>query len=183
MKILTGTLRGRAIDYRPNPHLRPTSDKARKAVFDMLQGQIENKTCLDLFSGTGAVGFEALSQGASSVTFVEMDRSQAGAIKDNLSKLRLSQKGKVVIGDVVSVIERLSRDKEGYDFVFMDPPYEMGMGEKTMAALARSSILKKGSLIILECRHSEDLPDAHEDFTYLKDKLYGDTRIVIYRRS
>ena len=80
MKILTGDLRGRVISYKHNPYIRPTSDKARKAIFDMLQGTLENKNVLDLFSGTGALGFEAFSQGADSVTFVELERSQAEAI-------------------------------------------------------------------------------------------------------
>ena len=183
MKILTGNLRGRAIAYTPNPHLRPTSDKARKAVFDMLQGQLENKNVLDLFSGTGALGFEALSQGASSVTFVEIDRSQAMAIKNNLSKLGMSQKSEVIIGNAIKTIEKLSRGQRSFDFIFMDPPYEMGIGEKAMAALAKSSILNKDTLIVLECRHSDSLPESRGKFMCVKDKLYGDTRIVIYRRT
>ena len=183
MKILTGSLRGRLISFKPNPHLRPTADKTRKAIFDMLQGQLENKNVLDLFSGTGALGFEALSQGAGSVTFVEIDGSQGTVIKDNLSKLGLSRKSTVIIGNAIGAIEKLSRDKKEFGFIFMDPPYEMGMGQKAMAALAKSSILNKDTLIVLECRHSEDLPDLHENFTCLKDKLYGDTRILIYRRA
>ena len=181
MRVLTGNLRGRVITYKPNPRLRPTADKTRKAIFDTLQGQLENKTALDLFSGTGALGFEALSQGASFVTFVEIERSQGAAIKNNLSKLGLSQKSEVIIGNALRTIEKLSRDKKEYDFIFMDPPYEIGMGEKAMAALVKSSILKKDSLIILECRDSEALPNI--DLKVLKDKIYGDTRIMIYRRT
>jgi len=183
MKILTGKLHGRIIAYKPNPHLRPTSDKTRKAIFDMLQGQIENKKVLDLFSGTGALGLEALSQGAGFVTFVEIEKSQGVAIKGHLEKFGLSLKGKVIIGNAIGVIEKLARDEKEFDFIFMDPPYEMGLEERAMAALAKSSVVKKNTLIILECRNLKDLPKAEENFVCLKDKVYGDTRILIYRRA
>ena len=86
MKILTGALRGQRILFRPNPHLRPTADKARKAIFDMFQGAMEGKRVLDLFSGTGALGFEALSQGAAHVTFVEKNKVQCSEISANLER-------------------------------------------------------------------------------------------------
>ena len=183
MKILTGNLRGRTISYKPNPHLRPTSDKTRKAVFDMLQGELENKNVLDLFSGTGALGFEALSQGADSVTFVESERSQADVITNNLTKLGLLEKSEVIIGDVITTIEKLSHNRREFDFIFLDPPYEKDLGEKTLSALVKSVIVKKGTLIILECRNLETLPGADEKFICLKHKVYGDTRILIYRRA
>ncbi len=182
MKILTGYLRGRAIDYKPNPALRPTSDKSRKAIFDILQGQVKDKTALDLFSGTGAVGLEALSQGASFVTFIENEKSQALSIKNNLSTLDLTSKSQVLIGDSLSFIAKLSREEKEFDFVFLDPPYEMGLGEKTMTALTKSTILKKDTLIILECRSSEYPPKVEQNFVCLKDKVHGDTRILVYRK-
>ncbi|OIO39319.1 MAG: 16S rRNA (guanine(966)-N(2))-methyltransferase RsmD [Candidatus Omnitrophica bacterium CG1_02_49_16] len=181
MKILTGALKGRTIAYKPNPHLRPTADKTRKAIFDMLQGQFEGKTVLDLFSGTGALGFEALSQGADRVTFVESEKSQALSIKRNLTDLGLSGKSKVIAADAIRSIEKLSRDGDPFDFILMDPPYDTGLGERTLSALLKSDILKKDTLIILECRDSKKLPDAGAQLTALRDKSYGDARIVIYR--
>ena len=148
----------------------------------MLQGQVENKNALDLFGGTGALGFEALSQGADFVTFVEMDKSQVTAIKNNLTKIGLSKKSEVILGDAIRTIAKLSRDKKEYNFIFIDPPYEKGLGEKALSALVDSTIIKKDSLIILECRDSEALPSAAKNFVCLKNKVYGDTRILIYRR-
>ena len=181
MKILTGNLRGRVIAYKPNPRLRPTSDKSRKAIFDMLQGQMPEKTVLDLFSGTGAVGFEALSQGASFVTFVESEKVQGELIKNNLLKLDLVQKSTVIIGDALSILAKLSREEKEFDFIFMDPPYETGLGERTLEVLAKSAILKKDTLIILECRSSKWPPKVEQNFTCLKNKVHGDTRLLIYR--
>ena len=181
MKILTGALKGRVIDYKPNQDFRRRGEKTRKAIFDMLQGQFEDKTVLDLFSGTGALGFEALSHGADFVTFVECEKSQALAIKRNLANLGLSGKSSVITADAMRAIEKLSRDDDKFDFVFLDPPYDTGLEERALAALFKSDILKKDTLVILECR-SKKLPDAGKHFTMLRDKIYGDTRIVIYGR-
>ncbi len=182
MKILTGNLCGRTIAFKPNRHLRPTSDKAKKAIFDMLQGQLKNKSVLDLFSGTGSLGFEALSQGADFVTFVEIEKSQAALIRSNSEKLGAAQRSEVIVGDVISVIKNLARDKKEFDFIFMDPPYDVGLGEKTLKAIFLSTIVKKDTLIVVESRDKETLPDLNENFMLIKNKTYGDTRIVIYQR-
>ena len=180
MKILTGALRGHPILFKPNPYLRPTTDKTREAIFDMLRGNLEGARILDLFSGTGALGLEALSSGASFVTFVEMDEGQALTIEKNLEKLGLYEQGEVISSDALRAIDRFSNEDRQFDFVFMDPPYEKGLGEKALIALAKSRILNKGALIVFECRESENLPGIN-GFECIKDKLYGDTRIVIYR--
>ena len=181
MKILTGSLRGQTISFKPNPHLRPTSDKTRKAIFDMLQGGLEGKIVLDLFSGTGALGFEALSSGAESVTFVEIEKTQNLTLEKNLAKLGLYEKGEVIVSDALKAIERFSKEERLFDLIFMDPPYEKGLGQKALTALSKSKILNENSLIVFECRESEVLPNI--DLKILKDKVYGDTRIVVYRRG
>ncbi len=180
MKILTGRLRGRTISYKPKTFLRPTADKARKAIFDMLQGQFEGKKALDLFSGTGALGFEAFSQGAEHVTFVEIDRPQARAVQEDLKKLGFQEKAEIVIADAITAIQRFSREERKFDFVLLDPPYEQGLGERTLTELAKSKVLEKDALVIYECRESKDSPEI-DGFECIKDKVYGDTRILIYR--
>ena len=173
---------GRIISFKPNPHLRPTADKTRKAIFDMLQGQIHGKRVLDLFCGTGALGLEALSSGADLVVFVETDKAQSLALKNNLEKMNLSQKSQVLTADALKMIEKLSRDGRLFDFIFLDPPYEKGLGQKTMAVLARSAIVSKGTIIVLECRDLETLPETGDSFECLRNKVYGSTRILVYRR-
>ncbi len=182
MKILTGALRGQPLLFSPNPRLRPTSDKARKAIFDMFQGEIEGKRALDLFSGTGALGFEALSSGAEMVTFVEIERAQASAIKNNLEKLKLSQKGTVITMDALKAIEKLSQEEQRFDLVFIDPPYEKGLGQSALTALAGSKLLERGAFVVLECRDLETPPEAEDHFIRIKDKMYGDTQIAVYQK-
>ena len=181
MKILTGLLRGQRIAFRPNPHLRPTSDKARKAIFDMFQGEMEGRRVLDLFSGTGALGLEALSQGAEHVTFVDNDKHQCREISANLERLGLSERATVRCEDAMEFLRRLGGFAQGQDFVFIDPPYDDGMATKSMESLAKMKLVPKDGFVLVECRKKEDLPDAFGELKLLRDKRYGQTKILIYK--
>lgn len=183
MKILTGALRGKPILFKPNPKLRPTSDKTRKAIFDMLQGGLEEKNVLDLFSGTGALGFEALSQGAARVTFVEMNRAQCDKIKENLIRLELTDRAQVVNLDAVAAVGSYSRQESTFDLVFLDPPYEKGLAERALLAISRSSVLGAQGWVILECGRREELPDPAGGLRKMKTKTYGDTKVLFYQRG
>ena len=178
MKILTGKLKGQAILFRPNPHLRPTSDKARKAVFDMLQDGMEGRKVLDLFSGTGALGLEALSQGASRVVFVEQDAAQCRRIGENLKRLKIERSAEVCQWDVT---EWLLSQKAGevFDFIFLDPPYATGMAVKTLEALAKTNLLSDSGFVVMECRRKERLPEVG-GLTAVREKHYGQTKILIF---
>lgn len=183
MKILTGNLKGREIVYRPNPHLRPTADKVRKALFDALQGQFDGKAVLDLFSGTGALGFEALSQGAEQVTFVEQDRGQCAKINQTAEKLDLGAKVEVVCADVPGTLPKLSRQSRSFDIVFMDPPYEKGLCQMAIEALGASNLIGPGTILIAEGRKNEVFPKETGKLVKIKEKVYGDTRIGFYQAS
>ena len=152
MKILTGNLRGQPIEFKKSPYLRPTSDKARQAIFNMLQGQVEGKNVLDLFSGTGALGIEALSQGAEKVTFVEKDKTCCRRLKDNLSALGLGDRSRVLLLEAVKAIREFSKDNEYFDLIFLDPPYEKELVKSALEAIAASNIIHEGTMIICEAR-------------------------------
>ncbi|MBI4353511.1 MAG: 16S rRNA (guanine(966)-N(2))-methyltransferase RsmD [Candidatus Omnitrophica bacterium] len=181
MKILTGSLRGRGILFKPNPHLRPTGDKVRKAIFDLLRGEIEGKRVLDLFSGTGALGLEALSNGASWVTFVEANRAQAVKIRQNLAKLGVPEKAWVLRKDVFEAMEYLSRKGEAYDVVFLDPPYGGGLAGRVLEALSQAPFLGQGAFVVLECHKKELIQSPSGRLKAIQTKVYGDTRLVVYR--
>jgi 16S rRNA (guanine(966)-N(2))-methyltransferase RsmD len=180
VKILTGTLRGETISFSPNPHLRPTADKVRKAIFDILQGGVEGKNALDLFAGTGAMGLEALSNGAERVVFVEADTSQCRKIKDNLTRLKLGERAVVSNEPVEKVLSYFSGKSEYFDLIFLDPPYEKALGEKTLRQIADSHVLHEDTLVILECRKTEPIPGVVGDLKALKIKTYGDTKTLFY---
>ena len=181
MKILTGALRGQAITFKANPHLRPTSDKVRKAIFDMLSGQLEGKNILDLFAGTGALGLEALSSGAEKATFVETNKKQCQRIEENLAALGLGDRGLVLNMPAESAIQNFSREGSFFDIILMDPPYEEAWGIRALEALSASNILHEDSLVILEGYKKEDFPKVLGRLKCIRAKAYGDTKLVIYR--
>jgi 16S rRNA (guanine966-N2)-methyltransferase len=183
VKILTGRLRGQTILFKPNPHLRPTSDKARKAIFDMLQGALEDKRVLDLFSGTGALGLEALSQGASHVTFVEQDAGQCKKIGENLERLGLTRSARVESGDAVEWLRKPARRQNVFDFVFMDPPYAALLALETLESISKAQVLAPGAFVVLECRKREDMPERCGDLVSVREKRYGQTKLTVYAAS
>ncbi len=181
MKILTGMFRGREISFKTNPHLRPTADKVRKAIFDTLGDVIQGAKVLDLFSGTGALGFEALSAGAEEAVFVEADKRQAAKITENLKTLGLEKKGRVLCLDALKAIQTLHRQGEAFDLIFLDPPYNEGWERKTADAVSAQPILSKKSWAVMESA-AKDIasPAAFGHLAKRKEKKYGDTRIVYY---
>ncbi len=181
MKILTGNFRGRNIPLIPNPELRPTADKVRKAAFDTLQGYAEGKRVLDLYSGTGAMGLESLSQGAAYVRFVEQDREQARRIEALVKRWGFETSTDVDSMDALRAIDRAGFRKDSYDLVFMDAPYKSKRGEETLRAIADSGIVVKGGFVFLECGKSEILPEVMPPFKIVRDRRYGMTRVVVYQ--
>lgn len=183
MKILTGLLKGRSITFKASPELRPTADKIRKAIFDMLQGALEEKRVLDLFSGTGALGFEALSAGAASSVFVEKDRRQLKVIRDNAESLGLTDRCEFLSSDALRAIETFSRSADYFDFIFIDPPYDEGLALRALTVLERSACVHQETLLFAETRRREDLPKRIGSLARIKTREYGDTLISVYRKE
>lgn len=182
MKILTGSLRGQKIfNHKVSETLRPTSDKVRKAIFDALQGAVEEKNILDLFGGTGALGIEALSLGAGAVTIVEMDRLRSLKIEENLKRLGLSGKANVLTDDVFKALPRLERSNTYFDVIFLDPPYEKNLAQRTLEALGASRLAGPDTIVVAECHRRETLPKTAGRLQSLKAKTYGDTQVIFYK--
>lgn len=182
MKIINGFLKGQTIYFKPNPFLRPTADKVRKSIFDRLQGGVEGKAVLDLYSGTGALGFEALSLGADFVAFVEKSKAQCAMIYQSLKKLKL-ENAKVVCRDALDFLSKNKKQDQLYDLVFLDPPYDQQFAKKTLEALVKSPWLKSGAIVVAETRFSEKLEKQYETLTLKDDREYGDSRIWVYRND
>lgn len=182
MKILTGALRGQMLHYTKNPHLRPTADKVRKALMDMLAQRLEGARVLDLFAGTGALGIEALSGGAESAVFVEKIDAQAKKIEDNIRRLGLSERSEIRPVEAAEALADLERAGKLFDIIFVDPPYAGTTGLTTLQTLAGSSLVHENSLIIWESAAKDPVPDKVGRLRVLKEKAYGDSRIIIFQR-
>jgi len=183
VKILTGRLRGRTVPFRPNPHLRPTTDKVRKAIFDSLQGAVEGRRVLDLFGGTGLLGMEALSLGAQSAVFVEKDAVQCRRIEEALESLGVTGAAEVRRADALAAVAAFGRADRRFDLVFLDQPYGEGLGVRALEALAASKLLDEGALVLLECEKDEPAPSAAGALRAVRSSSYGDTRTVLYRKE
>jgi 16S rRNA (guanine(966)-N(2))-methyltransferase RsmD len=163
--------------------LRPTSGKVREALFDILRGRTENSRFLDLYAGTGAVGIEALMQGAAEVLFVEADRGSAVVIGNALKKFRLEGKGKIVTRKVQPFIEWAGINRMSFDIIFLDPPYHTEEIIHTLDALGKSDILSDEGVIVAEHFTKRRLPDTFGRLHKVRDYTYGDTVLSLYGRE
>jgi 16S rRNA (guanine966-N2)-methyltransferase len=159
MRVIGGAERGRRLKAPRGRRTRPTADRMRVTLFDILGPTVAGARVLDLFAGTGAVGIEALSRGAARAVFVERDRDALRALRANLAALRLGrQAARVVAGDVVAVLPALAATEAPVDLVFVDPPYASDAAARTLAALAPSPLLAAGARIVVQ--HSARAPLA-----------------------
>jgi 16S rRNA (guanine966-N2)-methyltransferase len=209
MRITTGIYRNRKLHVPKG--IRPTQDKVRKAVFDIL-GDIEGLTFLELFAGSGAVGFEALSRGASALTLVELNRDSVLAIKKNIDLLNPAHCNLYHL-EAEKAIKLLSLDKKSFDIIFIDPPYykkpvpgmrlEPGAGEsgvgsadspgleetkqtltkKILQRLKAYDILSPYGLIVVQHSRFEQLSEDTLNFSLIKEAKYGDTWLSIFRKK
>lgn len=183
MKILSGTLKGRTILFTPGPELRPTADKVRKAVIDLLQQVVEGQRVLDLYSGAGALGFEALSRGAVSICFVEKDSGRARQIEKNYTRFQQEKKCEVLNKDVFSTLARFARQKRTFDIVFLDPPYAENLCLDTLQQIDECHIVETGGFVAVEHPKKTDLPESVGSLRLITLRRYGQTKVAIYQAA
>ncbi len=171
MRITGGTLKNHPLISPKGTKTRPTSDKLRQSLFNICQHHVEGATFLDLFAGSGAVGIEALSRGASSATFIEKERLAANTLRKNLESLNLTSQSTLLIGDVLTLLKKLKG--KTFDLIYVDPPYEKGFQEKTLLLIDTLGLLAPDGLLFLEESSSHPL-----SFSPLKSLALQKTRKV-----
>ena len=181
LRITGGEYRGRRFSLPRGSDLRPTSDRVRGAIFSILGVEaVQGARALDLYAGSGALGLEALSRGAASVDFVEANARRCSYLRDALSTLGLSERGRVHNGRVERVIDSIDG---GYGLVFADPPYALDDWKKVMTALNRPGMLDDDGMVVAEHRQSSAMADEYGRLLLLTRRRYGDTAISIYENS
>jgi 16S rRNA (guanine(966)-N(2))-methyltransferase RsmD len=155
MRIFSGIYKGRQLQAPKGRVTRPTSGRMREAVFNICQHYIEGANFLDLFAGSGAIGFEALSRGAAFATFVDNDQESARCIKKNRELLQLESCSELIYGDVFAAIEKLGRQKRKYELIYADPPYAIAregipLSHLLLEALDAHQILSKNGMLFIE---------------------------------
>lgn len=186
MRVIAGKYRGRPLRSLGGTDIRPTSDRLRETLFNVLTagnpGALEGVVWLDLFAGTGAVGIEALSRGAKQAYFVETSASAAKLIEQNLQSLGIVEGYKILRDDLSGIIWRLQREHFAADVVFLDPPYGMRPAyEETLTALADSSLVWAMSLVVAEHEKKFDPGTEFGSLRRVRKLVQGNAALSFYR--
>jgi 16S rRNA (guanine966-N2)-methyltransferase len=179
MRIISGASKGRKLATPKDLSLRPTSDRVKESIFNILRGQIEAGAVLDLFAGTGNLGIEALSRGAKEVIFVEKGKQALRLIQKNLAQFGMEERSEVLPTDANRAIGILKQRGKTFDLIFMDPPYEQGLIENTLMMLNSHPIFHKDSVLIVEHHRRERLSSAIKGWNLIRQRQIGETVISI----
>jgi len=170
LRIIGGSLRGRKIRFAADPAIRPTPDRVRETLFNWLQQYLSGARCMDLFAGSGALGLEALSRGASRVVFVDTSSDAIIALRDNVTRF-----GAAGAEFVVNDAQRQVRSPGGpFDVVFLDPPFDSGLAGSLLASLAASHCLARGALVYVELPRRTPLPGLPDGWSVHRQGQAGE---------
>ena len=178
MRIISGTAKGRKLKTLAGDNVRPTSDKVKEAIFSAIQFDIEGRSFLDLFAGSGQMGLEALSRGAKSATFIDSSAESVKVLKENITALGFENSSKLMRSDALSFLS-LCGDK--FDIAFLDPPYAAGLLEKALD-LVCDKMSDFGTII---CEHPPEvtLPEEIKGFIIYKKYRYGKINVTTYKKD
>lgn len=183
MRVISGELKGRKLAAVPGTSTRPTIDKVKESIFNIIGPYFDGGTVLDLFAGTGGLGIEALSRGMSRGVFVDKDFKALQVIKKNIETCRLEGQADVFRNDARKAIVQLSERGEIFDLVFLDPPYHLNLVPSLLAELERHGLLAESAQVVAEHGSNTELPDAVSQLTRWKLSTYGDTSVSFYRKG
>ena len=183
MRVIAGTARSLPLKCIEGLETRPTTDRIKETLFNMLQQDIPGCRFLDLFAGSGSIGIEALSRGAKEAVFVEKNPKAMEYIKENLERTHLKRKGMTMSMDVMTALYKLEGEKQ-FDYIFMDPPYGQGLEQKVLSYLSESSLLSSDGVIIVESSKDADFEYVKKfGFSIIKTKEYKTNKHVFVEPS
>lgn len=182
MRVIAGIARSLPLKTPEGKDTRPTTDRIKETLFNMLQNQIGDCIFVDLFSGSGGIGIEALSRGAKRAYFVEYEKKALECIKENLNFTKLSSQAVVMSGDAISAIDRI---REEADIIFMDPPYESGLDTAVLKLLHNAPCVTEDTLIIVEASLHREVEELEKcGFIVTKEKKYKTNKhVFLYKET
>jgi 16S rRNA (guanine966-N2)-methyltransferase len=182
MRIIGGHGRGRPLRGPRGLRTRPTADRVRVSLFDMLGPAVAGARVLDLFAGTGAVGIEALSRGAARVVFVEREQAALRALRANLAAIAAARAAaRVMAGDVLRVLPDLGAQEGPFDFIFVDPPYATTLAARTLEALVATRVCRDGTEVVVQHSTRTRLPSLAGLAAHRRPRVFGDTALTFLR--
>ena len=181
MRIIAGTARGRRIEAPEGRNTRPTLDRIRENLFNILQTRIQDSVILDLFAGSGALSFEAISRGAVRAVLCDADRKAYRTERRNAESLGFSEQAEFFCCDWRTAVRCLKERNDHFDLVFLDPPYMTGLLQKALAAAEKA--VSENGIVICEHPKEEELPETVGELTLRKNYRYGKIIISVYKKA
>lgn len=183
MRVVAGKARSLQLMTVPGTDVRPTTDRIKETLFNMITNEVPGSRFLDLFAGSGGIGIEALSRGAEHAVFVDKSRASVQCIRKNLEHVKMSADASVLQADALAAVSQLEQKKQSFDVIFMDPPYDCGLEEQVLRRLAGSTVVTEDTLIIVEASLATEFNYLEEcGFAIRKDKIYKTNRHVFIER-
>lgn len=180
MRIIAGELKGRRLRTPDDNRVRPTTDKVKEALFSIIMPWIYDSTVVDLFAGTGNLGLEAISRGASHVWFSDKDRTSIRLVRENIAYCKVEDRSTVLWCDYRSALAKIDGP---VDIILLDPPYGRDLLQDALEMIAELEILSEGGIAVAEHAVDEELPESFGPLTLVKKKRYGKIGISVYENA
>ena len=180
MRIISGQARGRKLKTLEGLDTRPTLDRTREALFNILQQRVRDARVLDLFAGSGALALEALSRGAESAVLCDQSPAACGIIRENIALVRMEDRARLLCCEASQALERLVGEQ--FDLIFLDPPYHKGLIDAALEGMIRRNQLAEGGLIVAETAQDDGF-DLPEGLTFTDERKYGKSRLHFIERA
>ncbi|MBE6144374.1 MAG: 16S rRNA (guanine(966)-N(2))-methyltransferase RsmD [Firmicutes bacterium] len=177
MRIISGKYKGRNIEGYNIIGTRPTMDRVKESLIGIIQNKLKNSVCLDLFAGSGSIGIEFLSNGASSCYFVDNNKKVIDTIKMNINKIKIEEESHLVLNDFHKALKLFKERNIKFDIIFLDPPYQNNYIQESLKIILEYNLLNKNGIIICEY----EVEDFSCSLEIIKEKKYGSKKIRIYK--
>ena len=180
MRIIAGDFKGKKIEMPKGYDIRPTTEKVKEAMFSIIGPEIYDAVCVDLFSGTGNLGLEALSRGAEKCYFCDNSRDSVALIKRNIANCKAEEWSVLVPGDYEKCLARIAEKGHKVNVFIIDPPYKKGLYDRCLELIRDLELLAEGGVIVCEHKREDEFPEEFMGFTKIKDRHYGTITLSIY---
>jgi 16S rRNA (guanine(966)-N(2))-methyltransferase RsmD len=182
-RVIAGARKGFRLATHKSPFVRPTTDRTKQVIFNVLNPAIAGSLVLDIFSGSGGLGIEALSRGARAAVFVESDRNVCKVLTQNLVKTGFIEQSELLTLDAAAALNLLEKRGAAFDVIFADPPYESSLAQETLANVADRRLLKSAGWFALEHSARQHMVEQAGPLTLITRKHHGDTAISFYQHA
>lgn len=183
MRVISGEFKGRLLESVPGEATRPTSDKVKESLFNIIGPYFEADTVVDLFSGSGNLGIEALSRGVAHGYFVDNNEQAIRVIQDNVDSLELNDRVTVLNQSAQSALDYFEGQQIKINLLFLDPPYDMDIIQEMLTVALNKGILSKRAIVVCETTKYKEFPDTIGSLEKIRDQKYGKTRLTIYQNT